>query len=164
MEIEKANLCHLDAFRDYVEKCVQDGIELYDGANRDSDAYLKKRIGYAEGVGLPEGWPPISMYFCVDSGKILGAIRIRHGFNEYINNVIGHIGYETLPQARGKGIATSMLHWTLRNVVDESVIISCDINNIGSRKVIEKCGGKYLSTFYCDEEKNHIMRYQLKAV
>ncbi|QXO15857.1 GNAT family N-acetyltransferase [Vibrio ostreae] len=164
MEIEKASLCHLDAFRDYVEKCVQDGIELYDGANRDSDAYLKKRIGYAEGVGLPEGWPPMSMYFYVDSGKILGAIRIRHGFNEYINNVIGHIGYETLPQARGKGIATSMLHWTLRNLVDESVIISCDINNIGSRKVIEKCGGKYLSTFYCDEKKNHIMRYQLKAV
>lgn len=164
MEIEKANLSHLDAFRDYVEKCVQDGLELYDGANLDSGAYLKKRIGYAEGIGLPEGWPPISMYFCVDSGKILGAIRIRHGFNEYINNVIGHIGYETLPLARGKGIATAMLQWALRNVVEDSAIISCDINNIGSKKVIEKCGGKYLNTFYSDEEQSHIMRYQLESV
>lgn len=162
MEITKANISHQEWFKDYAKSCVQDGLELYDEAKNDSNAYLKKRIAYSEGKQLPVGWAPISTYFCIESGLILGSIRVRHGTNEYIENVSGHIGYETLAHARGKGIATKMLNWVLNNVIEHNVIITCDESNVASRKVIEKCGGNYLSTFYSEKESRHVLRYQLE--
>ncbi|MEH6445330.1 MAG: GNAT family N-acetyltransferase [Oceanospirillaceae bacterium] len=162
MEITKADLSHLEAFRVYTQECTNDGLALYASAIGDCESYLKKRIAYAEGKGLPEGWPPISMHFCIESGSILGAIRVRHGTTEYIENVIGHIGYETLPQARGKGIASAMLAWVKNHVISDIAIVTCDANNFSSQKVIEKCGGKYLNTSYSEEDECEILRYQLK--
>lgn len=161
MKVIKANLSHLGAFKIYAARCFDDGLALYADAQGDADAYFKKRLSYAEGKELPDGWPPISMYFCIDSENILGAIRVRHGDNDYIKNVIGHIGYETLPEARGKGIASIMLNWVKLNVIDHSAILICNTDNVASKKVIEKCGGQYLNTFYCDEEAYHVVRYQL---
>ena len=71
-------------------------MEMYVAAQSDCEALLKKRIGYAKGEGLPEGWTPSSTYFCIEEGVILGSFRVRDGNNEYLENVIGHIGYETI--------------------------------------------------------------------
>ncbi len=162
MQIEKVALEHLDAFAVYTKACVADGLSLYAAAIDDCEAYLKKRVAYAQGQELPDGWPPISMYFYIESGHILGAIRVRHGINPYIENVIGHIGYETLSQARGKGVATKMLSWVKQQVIEDDAIVTCDESNLASQKVIEKCGGKYLNTFYSDEDNCEVRRYQLK--
>ncbi|KIP77290.1 acetyltransferase [Vibrio harveyi] len=163
MEIAKANLSHLEAFEQYVEKCAQAGMEMYVAAQRDSDALLKKRIGYAKGEGLPEGWTPSSTYFCIEEGVILGSIRVRNGNNDYLENVIGHIGYETAPDAQGKGIATFMLNWVKAEVLEGSAIVTCDVNNIASRRVIEKAGGEFLNTFYSEQDQYEVRRYQVTA-
>lgn len=91
----------------------------------------------------------------------MGAIRFRHGSNRDIQNVIGHIGYETLPAARGQGIATFMLKWVSANLVQDRAVITCDSDNIASKTVIEKCGGQMLDSFYCADESIKIVRYQL---
>ena len=161
MRIEKLSLEHLEAFIVYAHACINDGLYLYKEALVDSEAYLKKRIAYAQGLKLPDGWPPISMYFCLEGGRILGAIRVRQGTNAYIEDVIGHIGYETLPAARGKGVATYMLSWVAREAIGTDAIVSCDLSNIGSQKVIEKCGGQFLNTFYCEEDKCEVNRYRI---
>ena len=147
MEITKVNMSHLEAFKVYADECITDGLELYYSAQNAHEAYLKKRIAYSEGRELPEGWPPISMFFCIESGVILGAIRIRYGMNDYIENITGHIGYETSPRARGRGIATFMLNWMKNHIIEDVCIVSCDVSNLASRKVIEKSGGQYLSRF-----------------
>ncbi|TFH88875.1 GNAT family N-acetyltransferase, partial [Vibrio ouci] len=41
MEITKAKVGHQDQFKDYVESCIADGLELYEEAKTDSSAYLK---------------------------------------------------------------------------------------------------------------------------
>jgi predicted acetyltransferase len=163
MQIVKANLNHLEAFGQYVEKCAQAGIEMYVIAQSDSGALLKKRIGYAKGEGLPEGWTPSSTYFCIDQGMILGSIRVRDGNNDYLENVIGHIGYETAPDAQGKGIATFMLNWVKAEVLDGCAIVTCDMNNTASRRVIEKAGGEFLNTFYSEQDQYEVRRYRLSA-
>lgn len=160
MEITKAKLSHQEQFKDYAQSCVEDGLELYDDAKIDSCAYLKKRIAYSKGQELPAGWSPITTYFCIESGVILGSIRVRHGTNEYIENVIGHIGYETRPSARGKGVASFLLAWVRDHVVNDSVVVTCSIDNPASRKVIESCGGEYLGN-YTDESENTVRRYRL---
>ncbi|CAH1575376.1 GNAT family N-acetyltransferase [Vibrio jasicida] len=161
MEIAKANLSHLEAFKQYVEKCVQAGMEMYVAAQHDSDALLKKRIGYAKGEGLPEGWTPSSTYFCIEEEVILGSIRVRDGNSDYLENVIGHIGYETAPDAQGKGIATFMLNWVKTEIIKDSAIVTCDVNNRASRRVIEKAGGEFLNTFYSEQDQYEVRRYRV---
>ncbi|NIY92872.1 GNAT family N-acetyltransferase [Vibrio diazotrophicus] len=160
MEITKAQLSHQDQFKDYAQSCIADGLVLYDEAKIDSSSYLKKRIAYSKGLELPDGWAPITTYFCMESGVILGSIRVRHGTNEYIENVIGHIGYETRPTARGKGVASFLLAWVRDNVVSDSVIVTCSIDNPASQKVIENCGGEYLGN-YTDDIEGVVRRYRL---
>ena len=159
MDLVKADISHSTAFHHYVNACTEDGI--YTGIPDSSDAYLERRIAYSKGEGLPEGWTPASTYFCIGSGQILGVIRVRHGTSPYIHDVIGHIGYETLPQARGRGVASYMLYWVQRHVLTESAIITCDCNNVASQKVIEKCGGQFLNTFYSEQDEQKVLRYQL---
>ncbi|WP_392391694.1 GNAT family N-acetyltransferase [Vibrio mimicus] len=143
-----------------MKSCIEDGLELYDEAKMDSFAYLKKRIAYAKRQELPTGRVPTTTYFCIDSGVILGSIRVRHGTNDYIENVIGHVGYETRPSSRGKGIASFLLAWVRDNAVSDAVIVTCSINNPASQNVIEKCGGKYLGN-HTDEAEGIVRRYHL---
>ncbi|ENM5768064.1 GNAT family N-acetyltransferase [Vibrio mimicus] len=160
MEIVKAKLSHREQFKDYVKSCIEDDLVLYYEAKMDSFAYLKKRIAYAKGQELPTGWVPTTTYFCIDSGVILGSIRVRHGTNEYIENVIGHVGYETRPSVRGKGIASFLLAWVRDHAVSDAVIVTCSINNPASQNVVEKCGGKYLGN-HTYEAEDIVRRYHL---
>ncbi|MEZ8042098.1 GNAT family N-acetyltransferase [Vibrio sp. 1F263] len=162
MDMVKADISYSSAFYHYVNACSEDGLEIYTGISDSSDTYLKRRVAYSKGEELPEGWTPASTYFCIDSGQILGVIRVRHGTSEYIHDVIGHIGYETLPQARGQGIASHMLSWVQRHVLTENAIITCEYGNVASQKVIEKCGGQFLNTFYSEQDKHEVLRYQLE--
>ena len=56
----------------------------------------------------------------------------------------GHIGYDVRPSARRHGHATEMLRQTLpiahRMGIDPA-LITCNVDNIGSRTVIERNGG-----------------------
>ncbi len=161
MQIVPADIKYLNAFESYVNECNDGDIDSYQFVFNNYQGYLKKRIAYSESNDLPDGWPPISTFFCIKDTEILGAIRVRHGLNPYIENVIGHIGYETKPSARGQGVARFMLSWVQEHVLTESAIITCDSTNAASRKVIEACGAKYLNQFYSAEEKRDILRYQL---
>ena len=163
MQVLKANLSHLEAFEQYVEKCAHAEMEMYVAAQSDSEALLKKRIGYAKGEGLPEGWTPSSTYFCIEQGVILGSIRVREGNNHYLENVIGHIGYETAPDAQGKGIATIMLNWVKAEVLEDFAIVTCDVNNTASKRMIEKAGGEFLNTFYSEQDQYEVRRYRLSS-
>ena len=160
----------LTAFKSYVDECVDSDIDLYEFVLNNYQGFLKKRIAYAKGHELPKGWPAMSTYFCIRDTtditknadcEILGSIRIRHGHNDYIENVIGHIGYETKPSARGLGVAKYMLAWVQDNMLTENTIITCAATNAASRKVIESSGAKYLSNFYCAEADCEVIRYQL---
>lgn len=170
MRIVPANMTFLTAFKSYVDECVDSDIDSYQFVFNNYQGFLKKRIAYSQGHELPNGWPPISTYFCIQGTtditentecEILGSIRVRHGDNAYIENVIGHVGYETKPSARGLGVAKYMLAWVQDNVLTGNAIITCAVTNEASRKVIESSGAKYLNNFYCVEEDNEVIRYQL---
>lgn len=147
MKIESLSIKHSTAFKSYVDECVEAGIDIYKPAINNYEAFIKRRLDYAAGANLPEGYPPMSMYLCLIGDKIAGAIRVRHGTNQPIKNVIGHIGYETRPSMRNQGVASSMLKWVADNVLSDEVLIVCERNNIASHKVIQRNGGKLLNHF-----------------
>ena len=56
----------------------------------------------------------------------------------------GHIGYVVIPSRHGCGYATEILRQALEHCSDiglERVLLTCDIDNIASQRVIEKNGG-----------------------
>ena len=71
---------------------------------------------------------------------------LRHSLNDFLLRMGGHIGYVVVPEHRGRGYAAEMLRQGLdlaRSMAFERVLVTCDDDNLASRRVIEKCGGEY---------------------
>ena len=78
------------------------------------------------------------------AGEMVGRTSIRHELNEYLAFHGGHIGYAVRPAFRRRGYATEILRLSLviaRSYGIDSVLITCDDDNVGSAAVIESCGG-----------------------
>ncbi len=107
--------------------------------------YLKRIEGWPLGRSLPEGYLPFTYLVGSVGGMIVGRLTIRHRLNEYLELIAGNIGYGIVPGFRRKGYATEMLRKALPicpKLGLSRVLITCDDDNLGSRKVIEACGGK----------------------
>src|SRR5512142_2814428 len=92
----------------------------------------------------PEGYVPSTTLWWVEADEYLGRIAIRHRLTPYLREAGGHIGYDVRPSARRCGHATNMLAAALpvaRSLGIESALVTCDVDNVASRKVIEKNGG-----------------------
>ena len=97
----------------------------------------------------------------VDRNILLGAVNIRHYLNE--SNMIsgGHIGDGIRPSERRKGYATEMIRLALiecRKLGIEKVLMTCDKDNIGSRKSIINNGG-VLENEFLNEDGQTEQRY-----
>ena len=100
---------------------------------------------------------PGTTYFALDKERniIVGACQIRHYLNEDLRNGGGHIGDGVRPSERRKGYATEIIHLALekcRELGIKEVLISCNSDNIGSRKSIINNGGVYEETVLDDGE------------
>jgi len=87
---------------------------------------------------------PATTYFCFCDGKIVGNIQVRHYLNDYLFKQGGHIGYSVRPSERCKGYATKMLALALdecKKLGITKALLTCDKNNIGSARTIQKNGG-----------------------
>ena len=92
----------------------------------------------------PAGFVPDTLLWFADGTEWLGRLSIRHALNEMLLEVGGHIGYDVRPSARRQGHGTEMLRQALpvaRQLGIHPALVTCDVDNIGSRKVIEANGG-----------------------
>lgn len=98
-----------------------------------------------QGRNLPSDRVPASMLYAFLDGKIVGRSSIRHKLNDFLLKAGGHIGYAVATPYQGQGIATEVLKQSLqycREVLHlEQVLVTCDDDNIGSYKTIEKNNG-----------------------
>jgi predicted acetyltransferase len=107
-------------------------------------------------VPPPEDWVYSSTYWWVDGSTYLGSIRIRHALTPHLLEVGGHIGYDIAPAHRMKGHGTAMLRAALPIAAGlgvDKALITCDNDNVGSRKIIEACGGSL------EDERQGKLRY-----
>lgn len=89
---------------------------------------------------------PDSVFFLLDedNNRLLGAVNIRHYLNEDLLKEGGHIGDGIRPSERRKGYATEMIRLALvecKKLGIDRVLMTCDKENIGSAKSIQKNGG-----------------------
>jgi predicted acetyltransferase len=116
----------------------------------DSDAgfadYLAALRNEADPNGVrPWGYVRCTTWWWVDGDEYLGRIALRHSLTERLRAHGGHIGYDVRPTARRRGHATVMLRevlpLALAGGVTPAALLTCDSNNVASRKVIEANGG-----------------------
>ncbi len=107
--------------------------------------YLDALDEYASGVNLPATRVPTTFLFAFAGKRIVGRVSIRHTLNEFLERVGGHIGYVVVPEFRRQGHATAILHQALRIAREElgieRVLVTCDDDNVGSIRTIQKNGG-----------------------
>jgi len=120
------------------------------------------------GRNLAPGREPASMLYAFLDGKIVGRSSIRHELNDYLLNVGGHIGYAVATPYRNQGIATEILKQSLkycRNVFKlERVLVTCDDNNIGSYRTIEKNNGILENLVFAKSEGVATRRYWIDLI
>jgi predicted acetyltransferase len=107
-------------------------------------------------IAPPDGWVHCSTYWWADGPTYLASIRIRHRLTPHLLEVGGHIGYDVAPSARLRGHGTAMLAAALPKAAELGIttaLITCEADNIGSRKVIEANGARY------EDEREGKLRY-----
>jgi predicted acetyltransferase len=113
-------------------------------------AYVDQlRAEALEETPRPEGWVASTTWWYVDGADYLGRVALRHRLNDGLLEIGGHIGYDVRPSARRRGCATAMLAGALAHANQlgiESALLTCDVDNMGSRTVIENAGGVYEDT------------------
>ena len=111
------------------------------------EAYVRQLLAQSlEETPRPEGFVPATTLWWTDGRDFLGRLSIRHRLTERLVERGGHIGYDIRPSARRRGHATAMLRAALpvaRELGIESALITCDFDNIASKRVIENNGGVF---------------------
>jgi predicted acetyltransferase len=109
---------------------------------------------------LPEGWVPCTHFWIVDGDgpgrEFVGYLALRHALTPRLLEEGGHIGYSVRPSRRREGHASRALAAGLREAGClglERVLLTCDEDNVASRRTIEGAGGTY------EDSRNGTRRY-----
>ncbi|MFM2385238.1 MAG: hypothetical protein RL166_1112 [Actinomycetota bacterium] len=132
----------------------------FEGETTEFEEYIEVLNQFAEGRDLPPGKVQDKFLIAEVNGEIVGRISIRHALNDFLFNYGGHIGYMVRPAFRLRGYASEMLRQALLIAKDLGifhVLITCNDDNIGSIKVIEKHGGVLENKV--DEDGRLLRRY-----
>ena len=134
-------------FLDLLDDQGQAGEVFFDPAlpRKDFEAYLRELSQMSLGVDLPAGVVPMNTYWLVNPDwVILGVSKLRHRLTPSLEMHGGHIGYYIRPSQRMKGYGSLILALTLEKARArgiQRVRITCDTDNVGSARIIEKNGG-----------------------
>ena len=128
-------------------------------AQADPAAHVRRLAAMERGENLPEGWVPMSTRWLIGApqgdaaakseltaGRLVGEVRIRHALSPALEIEGGHVGYFIHPDLRGRGYGNVILALAVRELADlrvERVLVTCNADNLRSRRVIERNGGVF---------------------
>ena len=120
---------------------AQDGgpTDVLDQAESDFTRYVAVRQGIRVLWSVPS-----TVWWYISGDQFVGELVIRHLLTAELERNGGHVGYEIAPAWRRQGHATAMLAEGLvkcRELGLDRVLLTCDIANEASRRVILANGG-----------------------
>jgi predicted acetyltransferase len=107
--------------------------------------YLEVLAEQQRGLNLAPNHVPSTFLFAFVGPRIVGRVSIRHSLNAFLERVGGHIGYAVVPEFRRRGYATAILRLSVQMAREKfgitRILVTCDDDNVGSIRTIEKNGG-----------------------
>lgn len=155
-----------DQFLQMVEAFAEEGTTgfwlYYGGEPFSYEKFIDIDGRCAVGGDLPSGKVQATTYWLVDGETLVGHTNIRHELNEALLQKNGNIGYHIAPDQRRKGYGSKILSLALdkcREFGLEKALVTCDEDNVGSAKVIEKNGGVLENTIQIEGDDFRTKRY-----
>lgn len=109
------------------------------------DIVIQQAYNYRHGINIEEGYVTSTMLWLVEGDEFIGCVDIRHKLNKNLLSFGGHIGYEIRYSKWNQGYGTKALSLALKyakeNLGINKALVTCDDDNYGSIRVIEKNGG-----------------------
>lgn len=126
--------------------------------------WIRQTVECSKIETCPKQYVPCTQFIYIreEDNKVIGVIQVRHYFNEFLEKYAGNIGYSVCHSERKKGYATQMLREVLpycKELGMDKVLITCLVQNEGSRKVILHNGGVYESTVHEPNGNVDLERY-----
>jgi predicted acetyltransferase len=109
--------------------------------------------------------PQVDFFLLRDGATILGWSGLRLRLTPNLEDIGGHIGYRIRPTERRKGYGTRILAMTLaeaRKLGLSDLLLTCDSDNIGSRRIIERNGGQLASESVSPQSGVLVARYWIR--
>ena len=147
------------------EEYLAAGEDRYKSALEDFPAYLRSLSDGLRGIGLPLGRVSYSTFWLTAGRHLLGRSTIRHRLTPALEYEGGHVGYDIRPSQRREGYGTLILKLTLgeaQRLGLRRVFLTCDTDNLGSAKIIEKNGGVLQDTAISQRSGKQIARYWIE--
>lgn len=92
-----------------------------------------------------------------------GRASIRHRLDKFLMVEGGHIGYAVVPEFRRRGFATEILRQAMEFLYERTgttrVLVTCDDDNLGSIRTIEKNRGVLENVICAPERDTPLRRY-----
>lgn len=172
MEIKliKPTLEYANDIMEYKEEFLQCGDTMDGCANlrecSTAEEWIEENELRESNKTVPSDRVTSNAYIAVrmSDNKIIGMINFRHHINHPILSTWGgHIGYSIRPCERKKGYATEMLRQVVINCKIyglDKILVTCNKNNIGSKKTIITNGGLFEKDIVIDGDT--IERYWIQ--
>lgn len=146
------------------DELLADDFEFAIGLRPDTpwSTYVEELEHRRRATRLPEPWVPATFLLAFVGDDLVGRTSVRHRLNDHLATVGGHIGYGVRPGFRRRGHATEVLRQSLvvaRSYDIERVLVTCADDNVGSIRVIERCGGELHDTVPLDDDRRRLRRY-----
>jgi predicted acetyltransferase len=110
-------------------------------------AFVAERLRGADPEApRPEGIVLCDYFWITDGDEMVGFLALRHELTPWLLEEGGHIGYSVRPSRRREGHASRAVALALiraKGLGLERVLLTCDEDNLGSRRTIENAGGVY---------------------
>jgi predicted acetyltransferase len=111
--------------------------------------YLQQCIERTDVSKLLPGYVPRTVFWVIDeNGEAIGMVRMRHCLNDGLRELGGHIGYYIRQEKRNQGYGKEALRLALvelKKIGEKRALLTVDMDNFSSIKVIEANGGIFES-------------------
>ena len=114
---------------------------------------------------LKPGRVPHWHFWLIDGNDYIGRLILRAELNAHLLQIGGHIGYEIRPSRRRQGYGKLILKYGLERAKVfglERVLLTCDEENIGSRRIIESHGGMLENIIEVEQWPAKVCRYWIQ--
>ncbi|HIS68324.1 MAG TPA: GNAT family N-acetyltransferase [Candidatus Gallacutalibacter stercoravium] len=145
MELITPDKRYYASYKEAIQEYRCHHVDTYHFFDTEKYDIFQKIENYRTGRNLPAGYVRATYLWLVDGDEFVGEISIRHSLTDSLMRFGGNIGYGVRYSRRNSGAGTFMLSKALtyaKEVIGLTrVLITCDEDNLGSARVIEKNGG-----------------------